>query len=133
MKDILLLKLGEIVLKGLNRKTFEQKLVGNVRRRLLGLGAFQVSCMQSTIYVEPQEDDIDMDAALEAMTRVFGVASVVRAAACEKSPEAIAEKAIEYMGPAMRAAASVILRVTKVSPRRSDSWLNRIPLQAKMP
>ena len=51
MNDILLLKLGEIVLKGLNRRSFEQKLVGNVRRRLLGLGNFRVSCMQSTIYV----------------------------------------------------------------------------------
>ncbi len=115
MRDILLLKQGEIVLKGLNKRYFEQKLIQNVKRRLAPLGSFDVYCLQSTIYVEPQGDDIDMDAALEAMTRVFGVASVVRAAACEKSPEAIATKAIEYMGPAMRAAASF-----KVETKRAD-------------
>ena len=63
MNEIILLKLGEVVLKGLNRRSFEQKLMGNVRRRLLGLGEFQVSCMQSTIYVEPLSEDADMDAA----------------------------------------------------------------------
>ena len=55
MNDILLLKLGEIVLKGLNRRSFEKKLVGNVRRRLLGLGNFNVSCMQSRNALFPIE------------------------------------------------------------------------------
>ena len=60
MKDLILLKLGEIVLKGLNRRSFEQKLMGNIRRRLLGLGKFKVTCLQSTVYVEAESEDADM-------------------------------------------------------------------------
>ena len=59
MNDIILLKLGEIVLKGLNRKSFEQKLVSNVRRRLAHIGKFRVYCLQSTVYVEAAEDGAD--------------------------------------------------------------------------
>ncbi|MBQ7736380.1 MAG: tRNA 4-thiouridine(8) synthase ThiI [Oscillospiraceae bacterium] len=115
MRDIILLKQGEIVLKGLNKKYFEQKLLQNVKRRLAPLGEFRVYCTQSTVYVEPMDDASDMDAAAEAMTRVFGVAAVVRAAGCEKTKEAMAAKAIEYMADAMRAAASF-----KVETKRAD-------------
>ena len=115
MRDILLLKQGEIVLKGLNKKYFEQKLIQNVKRRLARLGAFDVTCLQSTIYITPLDDASDMDAAQEAMTKVFGAASVVRAAGCEKTPEAMAAKAVEYMADAMRAAKSF-----KVETKRAD-------------
>lgn len=120
MNDIILLKLGEVVLKGLNRRSFEQKLVGNVRRRLLGLGSFQVSCMQSTIYVEPLSDDSDMDAAFAAMQDVFGIVKISRAAACEKSVEAISHLAIDYLKADMEKAKSF-----KVESKRSDK---RFPL-----
>ena len=115
MQDIILLKQGEIVLKGLNKKYFEQKLISNVKRRLRTLGEFDVTCTQSTIYVEPKSDDIDMDETQQAMTKVFGIAAVVRAAACDKTPEAMAQKAIEYMAEAMREAGSF-----KVETRRAD-------------
>ena len=115
MDSVILLKQGEIVLKGLNKKYFEQKLLQNVKRRLAPLGEFRVYCTQSTVYVEPMDDASDMDAAAEAMTRVFGVAAVVRAAGCEKTKEAMAAKAIEYMADAMRAAASF-----KVETKRAD-------------
>ena len=115
MKDILLLKLGEIVLKGLNRKTFEQKLVGNVRRRLLGLGSFRVSCLQSTIYVEPLDDDADVDAAFAALQKVFGIVKISRAAACEKDKDAISQLAIRYLRNEMLSAKSF-----KVESKRSD-------------
>ena len=115
MQDILLLKQGEIVLKGLNKKYFEQKLLQNVKRRLARLGDFEVTCLQSILYVEPKSDDVDMDAVQEAMTKVFGVAAVVRAAGCEKTVEAMAAKAIEYMADAMRSAKSF-----KVETKRAD-------------
>ena len=115
MQDIILLKQGEIVLKGLNKKYFEQKLISNVKRRLRSLGEFDVTCTQSTIYVEPKSDDIDMDETQQAMTKVFGIAAVVRAAACDKTPEAMAQKAIEYMAEAMREAGRF-----KVETRRAD-------------
>ncbi len=115
MKDILLLKLGEIVLKGLNRKMFEQKLVGNVRRRLLGLGTFQVSCLQSTIYVEPLDEEADVDAAFEALQKVFGIVKISRAAACEKDKDVISALAIRYLRDEMLRAHSF-----KVESKRSD-------------
>ena len=114
MNDIILLKLGEIVLKGLNRKSFEQKLMGNIRRRLAPLGNFRVYCLQSTVYVEGEEG-ADMDAAFEAMQQVFGVISLSRAAPCEKNKEAIAALAIEYLRDEMESAKSF-----KVESKRSD-------------
>ena len=115
MNDIILLKQGEIVLKGLNKKYFEQKLASNAARRIKPYGSFHIYTIQSTTYVEPQSDDCDMDGAFEALKTVFGVIALTRAAACEKSAVAIADKAIDYLGDAMRAAKSF-----KVETRRSD-------------
>ena len=115
MNDILLLKLGEIVLKGLNRKGFEQKLMGNIRRRLVPIGKFRVTCMQSTVYVEALEEDADMDAAFEAVQKIFGVVTISRAAACEKDKDAIARLAIDYLREDMLRARSF-----KVESKRSD-------------
>ena len=75
INDIILLKQGEIVLKGLNRRSFEQKLMSNIKRRLDAIGKFKAYCMQSTVYIEPVDETSDMDAAFEAMTKVFGLAS----------------------------------------------------------
>jgi thiamine biosynthesis protein ThiI len=122
MPDVILLKEGEMILKGLNRRSFEQKLIADVRRRLSGLGAFRVYGLQSALYVEPENEDCDMDAALETLQKVFGVVSVTRAAACEKDPEAIAVKAVEYLAPDMKKARSF-----KVEAKRSDK---RFPLNS---
>ena len=115
MNDIILLKLGEIVLKGLNRKSFEQKLMSNVRRRLEPIGKFRVYCLQSTVYVEAQEDGANMDAAFAALKKVFGVIKLSRAAACEKDKDAIAKLAIEYLREDMER-----VRSFKVESKRSD-------------
>ena len=115
MNDILLLKLGEIVLKGLNRKGFEQKLMGNIRRRLAPIGKFRVTCMQSTVYVEALEEGADLDAAFEAVQKIFGVVKISRAAACEKDKDAIARLAIDYLREDMLRAKSF-----KVESKRSD-------------
>ena len=115
MNDILLLKLGEIVLKGLNRKGFEQKLMGNIRRRLVPIGKFKVTCMQSTVYVEALEEGVDLDAAFEAVQKIFGVVKISRAAACEKDKDAIARLAIDYLRQDMLRAKSF-----KVESKRSD-------------
>ena len=115
MNDIILLKLGEIILKGLNRRYFEQKLMANVRRRLAPIGKFRVYCIQSTVYVEAQEDGADIDAAIEALTRVFGIVAIVRAAACEKDKDAITRLAKEYLREDMERAKSF-----KVESKRSD-------------
>ncbi len=115
MNDILLLKQGEIVLKGLNRRIFEDKLVSNVKRRLAHVGSFRVYASQSTVYVEPVDDSADMDAAFEAAKQIFGFVVVVRAAACEKDPEAIFETARTYLAEDFAKARSF-----KVESKRSD-------------
>ena len=115
MNDIILVKLGEIILKGLNRRYFEQKLMANMRRRLSHIGKFRVYCIQSTVYVEAQEDNADIDAAFEALQNVFGIVALVRAAACEKDKDAIAALAKEYLRDEMLRAESF-----KVESKRSD-------------
>ena len=115
MNDIILVKLGEIILKGLNRRYFEQKLMANMRRRLSHIGKFRVYCIQSTVYVETQEDNADIDAAFEALQNVFGIVALVRAAACEKDKDAIAALAKEYLRDEMLRAKSF-----KVESKRSD-------------
>ena len=83
MREILLLKLGEIVLKGLNRRTFEERLMLNVRAALKCAGDFTMQKGQSTLLITPEEN-FDMGVAVEAAKKVFGVASVVVAMPCEK-------------------------------------------------
>ena len=115
MNEIILLKLGEVVLKGLNRHTFEDKLMSNIRRRLQHCGKFHVYSKQSTIYVEPQEDTCDMDAAYAACKQIFGVISVTRAKPCEKDKDAILACAKTYLDEQLRGAKSF-----KVETKRSD-------------
>ena len=97
MHEIILCKLGEVVLKGLNRSHFEDKLMANVARRLRPLGTFRIYTRQSTIYVEALEESCDVDGACAACQQVFGIAAVVRALPCEKTVEAIVETARTYL------------------------------------
>ena len=115
MNDMILLKQGEIVLKGLNKRSFEQKLLSNIRKRLNGLGNFDVYSVQSTVYVEPQDDGADVDEAFERLRKVFGVVALSRAAACEKDKDAIVQCAKGYLAEQMRGARSF-----KVETKRSD-------------
>ena len=115
LKDIILLKLGEIVLKGLNRKAFERKLLSNIAYRLRPVGNFRITCMQSTVYVEAADENADVDAAFEACGNIFGIIAMTRAAACEKDPDAIAALAVTYLREEMRSAASF-----KVESKRCD-------------
>ena len=124
MNDLILLKEGEVVLKGLNRRSFEHKLVENIRRRLRPCGEFTVTLQQSVICVEPKNDEADMDAAFEAMRQVFGILRLTRAAACEKTPEAMLEKAKEYLGEELRTAHSF-----KVESKRSDKGFPMTSIQ----
>ena len=113
--EMLLLKLGEVVLKGLNRRSFEDRLVANTARRLRPFGSFQVYIRQSTIYAEPTTDTCDMDGAYAAARQVFGVVSVARAVPCEKTVEAIVETAKRYLADVFATAKSV-----NVEGRRAD-------------
>ena len=113
--EIFLLKMGEIVLKGLNRRRFEDRLTANVNRRLHHLGRWRVYCRQSTVYVEPLEERCDLDGAWEALQPVFGVAGLSRAKACEKDKDAFVAAAIEYLRDPLMAA-----KTFKVESKRAD-------------
>ena len=115
MKEIFLLKLGEIVLKGANKRQFEAKLRSNVKRRMKAYGNFDVYIMQSTVYVEPMDDMADVDGAWEACRSIFGVVSLCRCRACEKNLDAIFEAVEEYLGDDLDCAKSF-----KVESKRSD-------------
>ena len=115
MHEIILCKLGEVVLKGLNRRSFEMKLMSNIRRRTQPFGKFKIYSRQSTIYVEPVEDACDIAGAYAACKQVFGIIAITRALPCEKSKEAIFDTAKTYLAGALTAAKSF-----KVESKRAD-------------
>lgn len=89
MKEIILVKNGELVLKGLNRSSFEDVLIKNMRRHLEDLGEFKFTKSQSTVMVEAPDEDTDLDDAAERLEKVFGIAALSRAAVCEKNMQSI--------------------------------------------
>ena len=128
-QEIFLLKLGEVVLKGLNRRSFEDKLVSNVCRRVRRCGSFNVYLRQSTIYVEPQNAQCDMAEALTACRQVFGVVSVAKAVPCAKDVTAIADTAARYLKDEFTAA-----KTFKVESKRADKLfrLNSIQISQQV-
>ena len=129
MKEIFLLKLGEIVLKGANKRQFEAKLRSNVRRRMKPYGEFDVYLMQSTVYVEPMNEEADVDGAWEACRSIFGVVRLCRCRPCEKNTDAIFNTIEEYLGDDLDCAKSF-----KVESKRSDKAfpLNSIQLSQEI-
>lgn len=115
MHEIILCKLGEVVLKGLNRHSFETKLMSNIRRRTQKFGKFKIYSRQSTIYVEPVGEDCDLAGAYAACKQVFGLIAITKAVPCEKSKEAILETAKAYLGGELQKAKSF-----KVETKRAD-------------
>lgn len=115
MKEIILLKNGEIALKGLNRHTFEDRLIRNARRRLESLGKFHFRKAQSTIYVEPDSEDCDLQEAEERLQKVFGVAALTRACVVEKDYDDIQRNAVLYLKDELSQA-----KTFKVEAKRSD-------------
>ena len=124
MNEMILLKLGELVLKGLNRRSFEDKLQANIHRRLNGLGQFRVYTRQSTTYVEPMNADCDMDGAWEAMKKVFGVVGLSRARSCEKDKDAILAACREYLDSQLHSA-----KTFKVETKRADKTFPMTSIQ----
>ena len=115
MREIMLLKQGEMVLKGLNRRGFEEKLMGNAKRRLKKYGQFKIYTRQSATYVEPMNEDCDFEGAWESMCKLFGVVGLSRACSCEKDKDAIVACAKEYLGDKLRYA-----KTFKVESKRAD-------------
>lgn len=115
MSEIILAKYGEIALKGLNRSSFEDMLVKNIRRRISKYGKFEFKRAQSTLYISPKKDDCDMDSVMEALKKVFGIAKLCRAKGFEKNFEVICTDGIDYVAEALENA-----NTFKVASKRSD-------------
>ena len=116
MKEIILLKDGELALKGLNRRTFEDILMKNIRQRLRhAVGEFKFTRSQSTCVIAPVDENIDFDKAVDIIQHCFGVVGISRAAQCEKDIEVIKTTALEYLRDELSFA-----RTFKVEAKRSD-------------
>lgn len=115
MKEIILIKDGELSLKGLNRRNFEDKMVATIRRRLKNLGKVTVERAQSAIYIKPQDDDFDFAEALDRVSRIFGIAAFSRACVCDKNMEDILSKAPVYLEDIMSG-----IKTFKVEAKRAD-------------
>lgn len=115
MKEMILAYQGEMTLKGLNRNKFEARLAKSIRYRLEDLGPFQVTQAQSTVFIEPRADGLDMDEAFRRVSKIFGIVKMSRAACCDKDFDTICATAEEYLGQTLRG-----IRTFKVEAKRSD-------------
>ncbi len=122
MNELILIKLGEIALKGLNRRDFETALVKNIKYRISSLGGFKVKIAQSTVYVTPENEYSDVDEVEERIKKVFGIAAYSRAARAEKDMESIKAAAAEYLKDELESCETF-----KVEAKRSDK---KFPLKS---
>ncbi len=115
MKEIILIKNGELALKGLNRMNFENALIKNIKSTINGLGAVNITRAQSTITVEPMSEDFPFETALERIKKVFGIAAFCRAAATDKNIDEIIKVTVPYLKDTMQQ-----VKTFKVEAKRSD-------------
>lgn len=115
VKEVIMAKYGEIALKGLNKHTFEDLLIKNIKRRLNCFGRFEYTRNQSTIYITPVDEDIDLDAAVKKLSCVFGIAAIQRSMVLPKDWDTIVKEGMPYLEPALANA-----KTFKVDAKRSD-------------
>ena len=108
-------KYGEIALKGLNKRSFEDKLVKNIKNRLKGLGEFTYERHQSTIYITPKTDNINFDETERRLLTVFGIGAVQRSLSVPKSYDEIIKLGIPYLLKHLTAVKSF-----KIEAKRAD-------------
>lgn len=114
MKEIILVKVGEIVLKGLNRRNFEIQLIKNIKKRIEKFGKYTISISQSTIYIEFKEN-VELDEVLKELSKIFGIANYSKAAICEKNLEDIQKTACKYLEDTFSS-----IKTFKVETKRAD-------------
>ncbi|MCL2494097.1 MAG: tRNA 4-thiouridine(8) synthase ThiI [Oscillospiraceae bacterium] len=122
MTEVLLIKMGELALKGLNRRAFEDQLIRNLRRALNPLGDWSFSMNQSALQAVPQNENTDMDEAAARASRVFGISGWSRSARVGKTMEEILAAAPVYFRDTLAFAGTF-----KCEAKRSDK---RFPLNS---
>jgi len=122
VKKMVLVRYGEIILKGYNRPVFEDALVGNIRKAIENEGEVKISKAQATIYIEPLESDEQADAIVEKLKKVFGIVSIVIAYRTEKSIDAAVAEIKESFNDVLLGA-----KTFKVEAKRADK---KFPLKS---
>ncbi len=117
MREIMIATMGEMALKGLNRKSFENVLLKNIRAKLFDLGRWELRSAQSAVYIEPKDEEAQANTqeAFARCGRVFGIAAFTRAAVCEKDMDSLRETALAYLGEELKTA-----KTFKVAAKRAD-------------
>jgi len=117
IKEVILGKYGEIILKGTNRGTFEAQLLRDIKRRCAMVGHYTVRTNQSTVYIEPKDEaaEDNLDLLYAQIGKVFGFSGICRAAVCEKTLESVLETAKEYLPEKLRG-----VKTFKCDAKRSD-------------
>ncbi|MBR6729140.1 MAG: tRNA 4-thiouridine(8) synthase ThiI [Clostridia bacterium] len=114
MKQLVLIKYGEIILKGLNRPFFEEALVKNIKAALPQEFRGTVHRAQATVYVEPENPEL-IDEIIHRLTKVFGITSLTRAFVLPKDIEAMKKGAAECLAPVLKS-----IDTFKVEAKRAD-------------
>lgn len=115
MQEVIMVKYGEIALKGLNKHTFEDMLIRNIKRRLKTCGEFDYSRRQSTVYIKPLNEDADINGAINKLKCIFGIAAIQRSAQLPKDWDEIVKLGMPYLEDALSTA-----KTFKVEAKRSD-------------
>lgn len=115
MQEVIMVKYGEIALKGLNKHTFEDMLIRNIKRRLKKCGEFEYSRRQSTVYIQPLNEDADIESAIKALKTIFGIAAIQRSAQLPKNWEEIVALGIPYLEDSLSS-----IKSFKVDAKRAD-------------
>lgn len=115
MKKVLIVRYGEIALKGLNKSYFEKKLIKHIQANLMDLGKLRVYQGGGLVYVDM--DGYDEDEVIERVIKVFGIVSVSPTYAFEKDIDTVYEAALEHMKKRME---EEPIKTFKVESRRGD-------------
>ena len=113
MNEIILVKYGEIILKGGNRPVFERILIKNIKDALKNVAECKISIAQATIYIETAP--VNIDKVCDRLTKIYGIVSVTRACICNKDIEDIKDKAVKYCSGQLTGGVSF-----KVDAKRAD-------------
>lgn len=124
IKEVILCKYGEVILKGANRSDFEAKMLKQLRLRAKRIGNYKIFYAQSTVYIEPlDEESLDkIDEMTYQATHVFGFVGVSRAFACKKDMNEILEVVRTYLPEKLKS-----YKTFKAEAKRADK---RFPLKS---
>lgn len=115
MNEVILIKNGEIALKGLNRNVFENILIENIKSKLIKIGEFKYSKAQSTIFIEPLNNKADISLAISKLKKIFGIAGICRTYKCQKDINEINKTALKYLKNELP-----FIKTFKIETKRSD-------------